>query len=287
MTRSSEPRLPALSWGANRYLEVEGERIHLTERGVSGPRLLLVHGFPSNSIAWRPVMERLSDRFRMVAADMVGLGWSTRYPVRGLTGDLYAERLAHLLDALGWDRAHVAGLSWGGGVAQRLAAAYPGRVDRLVLAASVDPSRTLWLSTAGLRLAMRLPTLARLVVTRALRDGAAVSGVPARELAHAYVDPLLLPGTGDFLTRFIAEHRASTRLDQGLIQAPTLVLGPEGDRIVPPAVSIALAQRIRGARYEPIPGVGHQLHFEAPDRLAELMVEFLEPESTEPTDSRG
>lgn len=283
MTRPSEPRLPAVSWGANRYLEVGRERIHLVERGNSGARLLLVHGFPSNSIAWRPVMERLSERFRMAAVDMVGFGWSTRYPARGLTGDLYAERLADLLDALEWDRAHVAGLSWGGGVAQRLAAAHPSRVDRLVLAASVDPSRTLWLGSAGLRLAIRLPALARLVVARVLRDGARSSELPARELARAYVDPLQLPGTREFLRRFITEHRMSSHLDQARIQAPTLVIGPLGDRIVSPAVSVALAGRIRGARYEPIPEVGHQVHLEAPARVAQLMAEFLEPSDADPS----
>lgn len=141
------------------------------------------------------------------------------------------------------------GCRGGGGVAQRLAAAHPRRVDRLVLAASVDPSRTLWLGSAGLRLAIRLPALARLVVARALRDAAGSSGLPARELARAYVDPLQLPGTREFLRRFIEEHRSSSHLDQARIQAPTLVIGPLADRVVPPAVGVALAGRIRGGAF--------------------------------------
>jgi alpha/beta hydrolase fold. len=109
-----------------------------------------------------------------------------------------------------------------------------------------------------------------------LRDAAGSSGLPARELARAYVDPLLLPGTREFLRRFIEGHRSSSHLDQARIQAPTLVIGPLADRIVPPAVSVALTARIRGARYVPIPEVGHQVHFEAPGRVALLMGEFLE-----------
>ena len=291
MICAREPFLPTVKWGADRFLEVDGERVHLVERGESGPRLLLIHGFPSNAISWRPVMERLSDQFRMAAVDMVGFGWSTRYPARGLTGDLYAERLAALLGKLGWDHAHVAGLSWGGGIAQRLAASHPDLMDRLVLVASVDPSRTLWLGTGGLRLAIRQPSLARLVVSRVLREAARTSGLTARELAHAYVDPLQLPGTRAFLRRFVAEHRTSSHLDQARIEAPTLVIGPLADPIVPPAVSVSLARRIRGARYEPVPGVGHQVHFEAPNRVAELMAEFLWGSAVEkpPTDpeSRG
>ena len=110
-------------------MEVAGERIHLVERGESGPRLLLLHGYASNAQAWRAVMQRLDGEFRMAAPDMVGFGWSTRYPTRPLTGDAYAERVAGILDALEWPMAHVAGQSWGGGLAQRLAAAHPDRVD--------------------------------------------------------------------------------------------------------------------------------------------------------------
>lgn len=111
--------------------------------------MLLLHGYASNAQAWRAVMERLDGRFQMAAPDLTGFGCSTRYPTRPLTGDAYAERLVGILDALGWARAHVVGQSWGGGLAHRLAAAHPDRVDRLVLVATVDPSRTLWLGTPG------------------------------------------------------------------------------------------------------------------------------------------
>lgn len=42
---------PPISWGANRYLEVDGERVHVVERGAAGPRLLLVHGYASHALA--------------------------------------------------------------------------------------------------------------------------------------------------------------------------------------------------------------------------------------------
>src|SRR5207247_6139387 len=171
-----DPPLPRCSWGANRYLQVGGERMHLVERGRQGPRLLLLHGYASNAQAWRGVMGRLDGRFQMAAVDAVGFGWSTRFPTTPLTGDAYAERLVGVLDALGWASAHVAGQSWGGGLAQRLAVAHPDRVNRLILVATVDPSRTLWLGTAGLRLGIRLPWLATLAVARAQGSAAGVAG---------------------------------------------------------------------------------------------------------------
>jgi pimeloyl-ACP methyl ester carboxylesterase len=272
------PPLPSISWGSSRYLEVEGDRMRLVERGSVGPRLLLVHGYASNAQAWRAVIDRLDGRFRMAAVDLVGFGWSTRTSTRALTGDAYAERLAGILDALGWPRAHVAGLSWGGGLAQRLAAAHPDRVDRLVLAATVDPGRTLRLGTTGLRLGMRFPWLARLAVTRAQRTAALAAGADPEELADGYVDPLRLPGTAAFLDRFVAEHGTSSHLDLSRISAPTLVIGPLEDRVVHPATTRSVAERIPGARYEAIPGASHAIASEAPDLVASLIAGFLIPE---------
>jgi 2-hydroxymuconate-semialdehyde hydrolase len=264
-----------VSWGTNRYITVDGERIHLIERGNGGPRLLLLHGYASNAQAWRAVIERLDGRFQMVAVDMPGFGWSTRYPIRPLTGDAYAERLVGILGALGWQRADVVGQSWGGGLALRLAAAHPERVDRLVLVATVDPSRTLWLGTAGLRLGIRFPFLARIAVARAQRVAARAAGVRPRELARGYVEPLRLAGTGPFLDRFVAEHATSSPLDLGRIHSPTLVIGPLEDRVVLPEVTRSVAARIPSSRYLAVPGAGHSVAAEAPDMVADLVAEFL------------
>lgn len=269
------PDPPSVSWGTSRYLEVGGERMRAVERGSDGARLLLVHGYGSNAQAWRGVIDRLDGGFRMAAVDLVGFGWSSRRPTRPLTGDAYAERLAGVLDALGWERTHVAGLSWGGGLAQRLAAAHPERVDRLALVATVDPSRTLRLGTGGLHLAIRFPGLARFAVRRAQRVAAVAAGVAPDELARGYVDPLRLPGTGAFLDRFVAEHATSSHLDLARVAAPTLVIGPLEDRVVHPAITHSVAARIPGARYEGIPGASHAVASEAPDLVARLITAFL------------
>lgn len=270
-----DPPLPRLSWGANRYLDVAGERVHLVERGERGPRLLLLHGYASNAQAWRAVIDRLDGRFQMAAVDLVGFGWSTRYPTRPLTGDDYAERLAGVLDALDWPIAHVVGQSWGGGLAQRLAAAHPDRVDRLVLVATVDPSRMLWLGTVGLRLGIRFPLLARIAVRRAQRLAGRAAGVRASELARGYVEPLRLPGTEAFLDRFVAEHATSSHLDLGRVASPTLVVGPLEDRVVLPEITRSVAARISGARYVALPAASHSVAAEAPGVVSDLIADFL------------
>jgi pimeloyl-ACP methyl ester carboxylesterase len=249
--------------------------MHVVERGTPGARVLLLHGYASNAQAWRAVIDRLDGRFQMAAVDLVGFGWSTRYPTRPLTGDAYAERLAGVLDALGWPVAHVVGQSWGGGLAQRLAVAHPQRVDRLVLVATVDPSRTLWLGTVGLRLGIRFPWLARVAVARAQRVAAQAAGLRPRELARGYVDPLRLAGTGAFLDRFVAEHATSSHLDLVRVGAPTLVIGPLEDRVVLPEITRSVAARIPNARYVAVPGASHSVASEEPGLVADLIANFL------------
>jgi pimeloyl-ACP methyl ester carboxylesterase len=260
-----------------RFVEVGGERIHLIERGT-GPPLLLVHGFPSNAAAWSAIVPRLEAERSMVALDMVGFGQSTRRPRRPMTGNAYADRLVALMDALELERIDVAGLSWGGSVVQRLAVRHPERVHRLVLLASVNAARVLPLRTSnllGLAVAIRFPAVARRVVRRFLARTSADPDLPVEALVRAYVEPLRQPSTLAAMQRFVRDTAATQPIDLGGITAPTLVVAPQADRIVPPALQQEIAELIPNAQYEPIPVVGHAVQFEAPDRVAGLIRDFL------------
>ena len=260
-----------------RFLDVGGEHVRVVEAG-SGPAVLLVHGFPSNSTSFSALMPLLADRFSMTAVDMVGFGWSTRRIRRPLDGESYADRLVALLDALELERPHVVGLSWGGSVAQRLAARYPERVDRLVLLAAVSAARVLPLSDAnlvGLALAIRAPALGRAAVRRFVVRTSGDLRLASDALVRGYVDPLQVPGTLAVLRRFVRDTAATPPIDLGRIHAPTLVVVPLADRIVAPAAGREIAAAIPDARYVALPGIGHAVQFEASQRVAELIAEFL------------
>jgi 3-oxoadipate enol-lactonase len=265
-----------------RLVEVDGEQIHVVERGAprpGQPPLILLHGFPSNAFAWRPVAQRLEDRFHTIAVDSVGFGWSTRTARRGLTTQDHADRLARLMDVLDVERADVAGHSFGGGIAQRFAISHAARIERLTLVATVDGSRRLPLSDAsllGLFLASFAPWLGRAVVARALRGVAASSGIPAGVIAHGYIDPLTLPGTRRTLRRFVRGVASSPGIDLAAIAAPTLVIVPTADRIVPSAVQRSLATRIRDGTLAEVRGAGHTVQMERPDEVATLIRDFLD-----------
>lgn len=113
--------------------QVRGIEIYYERQG-SGPRLLFIGG-SGGDLRYKPgVLDGpLPKQFEVLAYDQRGLGQSGR-PPGPYTMANYAEDAADLLDAVGWDRCHVIGVSFGGMVGQELACRFPDRVERLVLA---------------------------------------------------------------------------------------------------------------------------------------------------------
>lgn len=87
-----------------------------------GPDLLLIHGFPSASWDWHELWPDLTARFRVIAADMIGFGWSDKPPRHAYSILDQAELLAGLLAELGVERVHVLAHDYGDTVAQELLA---------------------------------------------------------------------------------------------------------------------------------------------------------------------
>lgn len=114
------------------YAATARGRIHYAEAG-SGPALLLMHATPGSWRAMAALMPLLARQFRVIALDTPGYGNSE--PVPGTARiESMAESVLALLDALQLPKAHLLGLHTGNKIAAALAAAWPERIDRLVLA---------------------------------------------------------------------------------------------------------------------------------------------------------
>ena len=174
------PELPGV-----RHAEHElptGVRVHVAEAGDPGaPPLLLVHGWPQHWWAWRGVMPPLAARFRVIAPDLRGFGWSGQ----PADGDFAKERLADdalaLLDVLGIERAGYLGHDWGGWTGFLLALRAPERLTRLMAVSILHPwaARGATLRNAW-RLAYQLPIAAPLAGPALLRDGRPLRAALAR-----------------------------------------------------------------------------------------------------------
>ena len=209
-------RFPALrAWrDGGEFITVRDRRI-FCRHGGSGPRLLLIHGFPTSSVDWAPMWAMLTARFEVLAFDLLGFGLSAkprghRYRI-GEQADL-AEAVAH---HYGWRSACVLAHDYGDTVAQELLA----RSDRDPEQAALRILR-LCLLNGGLfpethrsRPIQRLlaspvgPALVRLMSRRGF----------ARNL-NALFSPTRLPGDS-----VIDHYWALLRHDAGLRAVPSLL----------------------------------------------------------------
>jgi pimeloyl-ACP methyl ester carboxylesterase len=120
-------------------VDAGGIKTNYLEAGQGSP-VVLIHGSGPGVTAyanWRLVLPVLAERFRVLAPDMAGFGFSERPEKADYGVDLWVEQLVGFLDALGIDRASVVGNSFGGAIGLRLAARHPDRVGKLVLMGSM------------------------------------------------------------------------------------------------------------------------------------------------------
>ncbi|WBK01552.1 alpha/beta fold hydrolase [Methylocystis parvus] len=133
----TESEAPPPQGGVSLFAQVNGIRLHYVRAG-SGPKVVLLHGWPQTWFAWRGVMERLSSRFTLIAPDLRGLGLSER-TVGGYDKRTIAADIRDLIDQTADGRAHVVGHDMGGKAAFTLAHLYPEHVEKLVLADCLIP----------------------------------------------------------------------------------------------------------------------------------------------------
>lgn len=129
-----------------REIETSGARIRVRSGG-DGPPLLLLHGYPQTSAMWRHVAPVLARDFTVVCPDLRGYGASSK-PPPGAGFVNYSKRemardQVEVMAALGHRRFGVAGHDRGGRVAHRMAADWPGRVERLCVL-DIAPTREMY-----------------------------------------------------------------------------------------------------------------------------------------------
>ena len=250
-------------------------RIKWESQGEGTP-VLLMQGLGYTREGWGPLRERLARRYRVLSFDNRGIGESEippgPYTVEELAGDAVG-----VLDEVGVERAHVVGASLGGFGAQALAAEWPGRVDRLVLACtSLGGDDAFPLPEGTRRLMAEAPLLAPEVALRRLVENALAPGAPAALVDEIFAYRQAHPPDP---TGWAAQAAAGALWDADgrceKIAAPTLVVTGLADRVVDPRNSDLLAARIPDARLEVIEGAGHVLFWERTEDFAALVEGFL------------
>lgn len=252
---------------------IDPEAVVVHTVGV-GPPVLLLHCLGVDRHFW-DFASGLASEFRLISFDLPGHG-ETPVPKEGYGIRDLAELCAALLKREGVPRAHVAGISLGGLIAQRLAAAYPALVGRLVLIDTTprytDELRGMWAVRAkGARERGVASLVDGLLPIWFTPEAVARDTVEVR-----YVRETLLHCEGEGYAR-ACEALASADLiaDAKRIQAPTLVVC--GDEDIPSFLDAArwLSDNIAGAKLVWIPRARHASVLERPAEALRLMSDFL------------
>jgi pimeloyl-ACP methyl ester carboxylesterase len=234
--------------------------------------LLLLHGAEGSRRSFGTLASLLAPHFTVISYDQRDCG-ETRNPSAPASLSTLADDAAALLRALGYPRAMVFGTSFGGRLAQALALKHPQCIERLILA-----------STWPINQALQDLNAEVVQATRRLREQLPQS---AEQLATFFFPEQFLQANPRFKLHFasapVRSERSDRRtaavsdvppLDPAGIAAETLVVAGELDVLVPPALTLHLAQAIGDAESKVLQGVGHVGHVQCPEVVATYIREF-------------
>ena len=274
-------------------LDVAGRKVHAVVRG-SGPDLVLIHGASGNARDFTfAFMDRMATRYRVIAFDRPGLGWTDRVSdsyggALSTAVETPAEQAAMLQAAaaqLGATRPIVLGHSFGGAVALAWALERPGSIGALVVVAGASNP---WPGGLGALYGINSSRLGAATVVPLLTAFAPLGRT--EEVIDSIFAPQQAPdgcaahvGAGLSLRR--ESLRANARQVNSLlphvtamaqryagIGVPTEIVHGTLDEIVPLAIhSEPLARQIPGARLTRLEGIGHMPHHAAPEAVAEAI----------------
>jgi (E)-2-((N-methylformamido)methylene)succinate hydrolase len=256
-------------------IRVNGIALRCLVEGAADP-LVLIQGVGASLEVWDGVAARLRDRYRVVRYDQRGHGQSDKasgpYTVEVFSNDLRA-----LLDAFAIERAHVAGHSLGGLVAQSFALDYPARLRKLALISTVAGRTEEERRRVEERLAMVATGIAgdhfRASLDRWFTDEFRAANPKLLE-AYAARNQANDPACYAAAYRVLAETDLAARLHE--ITAETLVMTGEHDQGSNPRMARLMHERIAGSTLRILPVLRHSILVEAPDMVASVLGDFLD-----------
>lgn len=246
--------------------------------------VVLVHGFSVPYFIFDPTFDFLTQAgFRVLRYDLFGRGFSDR-PDTDYDIDLFVRQLGDLLVGLRLDRpVSLLGLSTGGPITAAFTVRYPEQVDKLIL---VDPVGAKPLPYAPILKVATLPLLGEALI------GLMGQGGLAKNIASDFFDPKLVD---EFQSRYLVQmqykgfkrgilstiraHMLDSFLDDyrtiGRLNKPVLLLWGKHDTTVPFAHSQIFQQAIPQVEFHAIEDCGHVPHYEKPDEVNPILLEFL------------
>lgn len=259
-----------------KFAGANGTRTAYRARG-QGPLLVMIHGAEADSTMFEALMDALATDFTVVAYDQRDSGQTengdTQYGLAELADDA-ADLVRMIAGPLGESRANVYGTSFGGQIAQVLAARHTDVVDRLILGSTWRVGRPVAEINPE-----AVQDLARLRTDPQRHAAAIATWFFTADYLSAHPEVIeIFRGTKRSEVQQLRRSRMLLNppsIDFSGIRAPTLLIAGTGDRLIPPSATFELAKHIASARRVELAGVPHVGAIEAPDRVAQAVRAFL------------
>jgi pimeloyl-ACP methyl ester carboxylesterase len=266
---------------SSEYLQTHNFDIHYTKAG-SGDPVILIHGGGMWLYSFRQNIPELSKKFTVYALDMPGYGYTvarTNNPRYSL--DIMADILLDFMDKMGIEQASLVGHSWGGGWSILFTHKYPNRVVKLIL-----------IDSSGLKVRdifewnlLKYPILGEILVSRI-----SVNGVRKRlensffhkeRVTWEMVNEVFIP------MNFSANKKAQCLLSRNQnwktthnamtsIRKPVLLIWGDSDLYLKPVLAKQFLKRFPNIKLIMLEKCGHSAHEEYPERVNEIISEFLD-----------
>ena len=258
-----------------------------THYELSGPEngepIVLVHGFSVPYFIFDPTFDFLTKAgFRVLRYDLIGRGYSDR-PKTAYKIDLFVRQLRDLLEALNLPQVNLLGLSLGGPITASFIDQNPQVVDKFIL---IDPAGAKRVTLSLLLEAVKLPIFGELAL------GLFGSGSMVKGIASDMFDPELVEhfqaqykiqmqykgfkyAILSTMRNRMLESFAETYARVGKLKKPTLLIWGKNDTTVPFKNSAEILKAIPHAEFHPIENCGHIPHYEKPEIVNKVLLEFL------------
>lgn len=266
-----------------RSLDVGGIVTNYHDSG-SGRPVVLLHGSGPGVTAWQNwqrIIPRLAERYRVIAPDIVGFGFTERPADREPNIKLWLSHLVGLLDALDLDQVTLVGNSFGGALSLAMMARNAARVKALVLMGTPAGEFT---QTGGLAdsysfeptlenmeaMMKRFPYDRSIVTAEMVKSRFAVAEVNSGIETIRKLQPKPGEGGGPKVVRGVPLEQLDA------IEVPALILQGREDRIIPLEIAVRMHQHIANSQLHVFGKCGHWVQIEQEEGFLHQLERFLE-----------